>query len=103
MDKLAQYPIFASHLVTGLPTLSDLLPRLTEILFYRIYVDWGRFDAEAKVLHGEAVTAAGAALPSRHSDSDVKYLIHAYMGHWDILRPWEDRIPVAIWRENFGL
>ena len=103
MDKLAQYPIFASHLVTGLPTLADLLPRLTEILFYRIYVDWGRFDAEAKVLHGEAVTAAGAALPSRHSDSDVKYLIHAYMGHWDILRPWEDRIPVAIWRENFGL
>jgi hypothetical protein len=97
-------PIIAQHIATDVPTLSELLPLLPDVLLFHFYMPWNLFDRKAQVNHATALKA-GVALPPQHCEDDVRTLMRKHLAHFFgiDMEPWKAGTSCDAWRASVKL
>ena len=92
-------PIVAKHIATNVPTLSNLLPLLPDILLFHFYMPWNMFDLMARSNHATALKA-GVPLPPQHCEEDVLSLMRKHLDDFTgiDMEPWKAGISCDAWR-----
>ena len=100
--ELLQNPVIDEYLRHS--SMSNLAPKVSKFLFYRVYCPWDVFDDYVKRTRTEAIRW-GAAVSPFHSEADTEFAIDLHLETKVNYKkePWTRDQSVAEWRENTGL